>query len=72
MIELLVAVFLWIILLFTKKEGMSEDYLSNDYLPRAIESIKAAMRDTRMKNSQLIELQDALSYANYIKNIPYI
>ena len=64
MIELLIAIFLLILLLFTTKECMEEDYLSN-----AIESIKAAMRDPRMKNSQLIELEDALSYAYYIKNI---
>jgi hypothetical protein len=67
MIELLIAIFLLIFLLFTTKEGMEEDYLL-----KAIESIKAAMQDPRMKNSQLIELQDALSYAYYIKNIKNI
>jgi len=43
-------------------EGFEEDYLS-----AAIVSIQSAMKDKRMTKYQLISLEDALSYAKYIK-----
>jgi hypothetical protein len=45
------------------KEGLEDDYLS-----LAIHAIKSAQRDSRMSPKQQIALQDALSYANYIKH----
>ena len=76
MIELFVALFLGLILFFiTKmdpKEGM-DNYAENIYYSeKIIAAIKEGLRDPRMTNSQLIELEDALAYATYIKNIPDI
>jgi hypothetical protein len=45
------------------KEGLEDDYLN-----LAIYAIKSAQRDSRMSPKQQIALQDALSYANYIKH----
>ena len=50
------------------KEGLEDDYLS-----LAIRAIKSAQReyahkDGRMTDTQKFALQDALSYANYIKH----
>jgi hypothetical protein len=45
------------------KEGLEDDYLS-----LAIHAIKSAQRDSRMSPKQQIALQDALSYAKYIKH----
>jgi hypothetical protein len=50
------------------KEGLEDDYLS-----LAIHAIKSAQReyahkDGRMTDTQKFALQDALSYANYIKH----
>jgi hypothetical protein len=47
-----------------RKEGMKEPFMNS-----VIESIKAASKDSRMRPDQKIALQDALSYAMYIKNI---
>jgi hypothetical protein len=61
-----IALFLLVCLLFVSalKEGMEEDYLS-----LAIQSIEAARKDKRMSEAQQIALEDALNYADYIKNI---
>jgi len=73
MIELFIAVFLWLILFFiTKtnpKEGMKNYFEQNEYFEKIIASIKLASRDPRMKESQRMELEHALGYATYIKNI---
>jgi hypothetical protein len=65
MIVLVLAVFLLVLTFFLySREGMKEPFLSS-----VIESIESALKDERMSPSQKIALQDALSYANYIKNI---
>jgi len=46
------------------REGMKEPFLTS-----AIESIEAASKDERMNPEQKKAIQNALSYAKYIKNI---
>lgn len=59
------ALLLFVLLLFVStREGMEEDYLS-----LAIKSIESATKDNRMTSAQQIALEDALTYAQYIKNI---
>ena len=48
-------------------EGMEDDYLS-----LAIDSIQSASQDPTMNPERKIALEDALRYANYIKNIESI
>jgi hypothetical protein len=48
------------------KEGLEDDYLN-----LTIRAIESAQRDSRMKDKQ-IALQDALSYANYIKHTSHL
>lgn len=71
MIVFVIALFLLVMTFFLynynynySREGMKEPFLSS-----VIESIESASKDQRMSPSQKIALQDALSYANYIKNI---
>jgi hypothetical protein len=45
------------------KEGLEDDYLN-----LAIRAVESASRDPRMTSKQKIALEDALSYANYIKH----
>jgi len=45
------------------KEGLEDDYLR-----LAIKAIQSAKNDVRMTKGQKIALDDALSYANYIKH----
>jgi hypothetical protein len=63
-----VALFLLVCLLFvsafTLKEGLEEDTFS-----LVIQSIESARKDDRMTLDQQIALEDALNYADYIKNI---
>jgi hypothetical protein len=51
----------------SEKEGMEDDYLS-----LAIDSIQSASQDPTMNSDRKIALEDALRYANYIKNIDTI
>ena len=64
---ILLALFLLCILTlgqFSSKEGLEEDYMVS-----VIKSIEMTLKDSRITPAQKIELEDALSYANYIKNI---
>jgi hypothetical protein len=65
-------ILLWValvLLLLTFMVHLKKEGLEDDYLGLAIKSIETAMEDERMKKEQLFALQDALTYANYIKNI---
>ena len=46
------------------KEGLEPDHLSS-----VIKSIRSAQKDTRMSESQKQSLQNALYYAEHIKNL---
>jgi len=64
MILLVIVILLLIGTFFIRlKEGLEDDYLN-----LAIHAIKSAQRDSRITPKQQIALQDALSYANYIKH----
>ncbi len=58
--------FIMILFLFTSKEGFEEE---NDYMNLITESLLSAIKDSRMRPSQKIAIEDALKYAEYIKNI---
>ena len=45
------------------KEGLEDDYLH-----LAIKAIQSSKNDVRMTDDQKIAIDDALSYANYIKH----
>lgn len=45
------------------KEGLEDDYLR-----LAIKAIESSKNDVRMTDDQKMALDDALSYANYIKH----
>ena len=63
---IVVAILLLILIsMVPNKEGFENE----DYLTLAIKSLKSARKDRRMTPYQQIALQDALNYANYIKNI---
>jgi hypothetical protein len=67
MIKIVMALFfIMILFLFTSKEGFEEE---NDYMNLITESLLSAIKDSRMRPSQKIAIEDALKYAEYIKNI---
>ena len=67
MIKIVTALFFIMILsLFTTKEGFKEE---KDYMNLITESLLSAMKDSRMRPSQKIAIEDALKYADFIKNI---
>jgi hypothetical protein len=55
---------LFLLWMVTSREGLQEDSLS-----LAIKSIQSAKQDDRMTPPQKQALDDALDYANYIKNL---
>lgn len=64
---ILVALFLLCILTlgrFSRREG-----LEGNYMGIVIKSIESTLKDNRITSSQKNALEDALSYANHIKNI---
>jgi hypothetical protein len=62
MIALVICIILFMLLFFIHtKEGFEEDYRS-----LIIESLQSAKKDRRMKEKQIIALEDALRYANII------
>jgi hypothetical protein len=65
MIELFIAILLFIILLFFKnKEGFE-----GENLVLAEKYIKDSLKNPRINNKQKIALEDALRYVTFIKNI---
>ena len=67
MIKIVLALFFMMILsLFNTKEGFKEE---QDYMNLISESLLSAIKDSRMRPSQKIAIEDALKYAEYIKNI---
>ena len=50
---------------YSYREGMEEDSLS-----LAMQSIEKASKDVRMDETQRHALENALSYANFIKHMP--
>lgn len=50
---------------YSYREGLEEDSLS-----LAILSIESAKKDERMDETQKIALENALSYAKFIKSLP--
>ena len=67
MIKIATALFFIIILsFFTTKEGFKEE---KDYMNLITESLESAMKDRRMRPTQKIAIEDALKYAEFIKNI---
>ena len=66
MILFIVGVFILLTLYsYSYREGLEEDSLS-----LAILSIENAKKDERMDETQKIALENALSYAKFIKNLP--
>ena len=55
---------LFLLWMFTSREGLQEDHLA-----LAIKSIQSAKEDDRMTPPQKQALENALDYANYIKNL---
>ena len=67
---ILLAILLIIVLSFTKKEGFVNPSDYHDYyMGLAVECLESAKKDVRMTPYQIISLQDAVTYGNYIKNI---
>lgn len=66
MILFIVGLFLLLTLYsYSYREGLDEDSLA-----LAIFSIENAKKDQRMDDAQKIALENALSYAKYIKSLP--
>lgn len=65
MIQIWIALIVFFILfLFPIKEGFEEDSMS-----LIIESLVSARKDSRMRPDQRIAIEDALTYAEFIKTL---
>ncbi len=65
---ILLAILLVFILSFTVN-GKIKEGLEQDYMELALECLYNAKKDDRMTPYQLISLDDAIRYGEYIKNI---
>lgn len=72
MIILFLLSILLVSLSFLIKSKCEKESMEDDYLSLAIDSIQNASQDPTMNNDQKNALEDALRYANYIKNIDTI
>jgi len=64
---LLLAIGLLICLTFSHKFFFHKEGFEEDYLGLTIYFLENALKDSRMNEKQVMALQDALSYARYIK-----